>query len=236
MTTDKNRWHLAQDYEKEWWKSRQSDVNFDFYKNYANELKFAIKGYIQINSNTKILEIGSGAGGIITFLNESNNRFAIDPLENFYSSVQSFVDQRDKNVKYKTAMGEELPFENKFFDLVIMDNVLDHCENPQKVMEQVNRVLTEEGLIYFKQNTYNYWGLIVRFLMEKFLIDKGHPHTFLKNKLLKLIEKNNFKVISSFRSGYFKTWMREIRSKNLKDKLKAILFVTRDKVTYLITK
>ena len=199
-----NRWDLAQDYERNWWKSRQANVDFSFYEYYADELKTSIQNHLTIKPDTKILEVGSGAGGIVTFLNQSNERYAIDPLEDFYSSVKSFNDQRDKKVKYQNSMGEEIPFQDKMFDLVIMDNVLDHCEFPGKVMQEVRRVLGENGIIYFKQNTYHFWGSLIRSLMEKLLIDKGHPHTFSKSKLLNLLRENNLKVIQSSRAGYFK--------------------------------
>lgn len=234
MKLKNKRWDLAQDYERNWWKARQSEIDFSFYKYYADELKTSLTNYININNETTILEVGSGAGGIVTFLKDSNNRYAIDPLEDFYSSVTSFKEQRDKNVKYQNAVGEEIPFEDKIFDLVIMDNVLDHCEKPQRVMNEVKRVLKNNGVIYFKQNTYHFWGSTIRFFMEKFLIDKGHPHTFSKSKLLNLINDSNLKVVKTSRSGYLKTWLREIKSSNLIDKIKAILFVSRDKVTYII--
>lgn len=228
------RWFLAQEYEKNWWEERSKEVNFEFYRNFAYDLKEYIKEHIVISEETSVLEIGSGAGGILTYLKSSKNRYAIDPLENFYSSIPEFVEQRDNTVKYISAKGEDLPFEEEMFDLVIMDNVLDHCDDPEKVMTEVKRVTKDNGIIYFKQNTYHLWGRSIRFLMEKLLIDKGHPYTFSKKRLLDLFDSNRFKILKSKRTGYLNTWQNEISSSSLKDKLKALLFVTRDKVTYLL--
>lgn len=231
---DKTRWSLAQEYEKNWWGKRNSNIDFEFYKIFANELKEYLDDSLNITKTTKILEIGSGAGGILTYLTESDNRYAVDPLEDFYSSVPEFVNQRDKSVKYFNAMGEDLPFENDYFDLIIIDNVLDHCDNPKQVMLEVNRVSKPGSIIYFKQNTYHLWGTFIRYLMEKLLIDKGHPHTFTKKNLNKLIRVADFKIIKKTNSGYLKTWKKELSSETIKDKIKAVLFVTRDKVTYLL--
>ena len=234
MKNKNTRWALAQGYEKNWWNERSSRIDFEFYERFAAELKKYLKDILEITSYTSILEIGSGAGGIVTYLKESNNRYAVDPLEKFYSTISSFREQRDKNVKYFSEKGENLPFESKMFDLVIMDNVLDHCDDPQKVMREVKRVLKEKGVLYFKQNTYHLWGRMIRLLMEVFLIDKGHPFTFSKRYLSKLMFSNGFKFIKSGRNGFYTTWKKELLSKSKKDKLKAILFVTRDKVTYLL--
>lgn len=233
MINKQHRWELAQSYELNWWNSKKGLVDFEFYKYYAIELKKHFSGKLTIQSDTKILEVGSGAGGILTYLPESNERYAIDPLEEFYSSVEHFAGQRDKNVKYFNAKGESIPFEQDMFDLIIMDNVLDHCEDPVKVMSEVRRVLKQNGFVYFKQNTYHLWGRFIRSLMEIFIIDKGHPHTFSKGSLLSLIHQNNFSIIFKERGGYLSTWKKEISSHSVKDKIKAVLFATRDKVTYV---
>ncbi|MFA6597119.1 MAG: class I SAM-dependent methyltransferase [Ignavibacteriaceae bacterium] len=235
MSKDK-RWAIAQEYEKEWWDKRSDSVDFEFYKNFAGELLEFGKEYLKITDETVILEVGSGAGGIVTYLTESKNRYAIDPLENFYATVPKFVNQRDQQIKYLTAKGEDLPFEDKMFDLIIMDNVLDHCDNPVKVMAEVTRVIKDKGTIYFKQNTYHAWGQMVRYLMERVQIDKGHPFTFSKNDLFRILSLNELKLIKTQRVGYYPTWKKEFMSRGFKNKMKAILFATRDKITYLLQK
>jgi len=236
LTVETKRWKLAQEYEQNWWSSRQSDIDFIFYKEYADDLREKINQFLVINDKTKILEVGSGAGGIVTYLTETSERYAIDPLEDFYSSIETFKQQRDKEVKYYSAMGEDIPFDDNMFNLIIMDNVLDHCEDPIKVMHEVNRVLNGNGKIYFKQNSYHLWGSFIRFMMEKLLVDKGHPHTFSKRNLLNLIRNTRLNILRSDRAGYLKTWLREFKSNSTKDKIKALLFVTRDKVMYILAK
>lgn len=231
---DNKRWELAQNYEFNWWKKRKDVIGVDYYRNSAEEIRNFYSESKVLEKNTGILEIGSGATGILTFLIESEQRFAIDPLESYYSTV--FSNLRDKTVKYFNAKGENLPFEDKKFDLVIIDNVLDHCENPSKVMNEAVRVLKENGSIYFRQNTYNMYGKFMRALMELFLVDKGHPFTFRKGELVSLFNLHGLKIVKYKKAGYYTTWQREITSKSLKDKIKALLFITRDKVTYYLIK
>jgi hypothetical protein len=83
---NKTRWEIAQEYEKKWWRSRVDFITLDFYQDYAADLAKDMEGILKIREDSKILEIGSGAAGILTFLN-SNFRYAVDPLEDFYSSV-----------------------------------------------------------------------------------------------------------------------------------------------------
>jgi SAM-dependent methyltransferase len=228
------RWELAQKYEHEWWKNKTQFIKAEYYRHSAEEVRKYFNQFGVIKSSTRILEIGSGAAGILTFLTESSERYAIDPLETYYSSVQEFANMRDKEVKYSADKGEKLPFEKDTFDLLIVDNVLDHCERPELVMSEMKRVLKPEGIIYFRQNAYNLWGKTIREIMELFLIDKGHPFTFTKTDLRKLFDKFNFSALQSKHNGYFETWKRELTSGSMKDLVKALLFVTRDRITLLL--
>lgn len=230
-----NRWNLAQIYEKEWWDGHKSGMSMDFYKNFALELDEVLAGILTIDSNSTILEIGSGAAGIITYI-ESDHKYAIDPLENFYSTIESFAKVRDSRVKYYCMKGEDISFDSEMFDLIIIDNVLDHCEDPLKVLSQINRVLKPGGIVFFRQNTYHFWGVFVRSLMELLTFDKGHPFTFSKKQIVKYFLKYNFEVLKIVRNGYFNTWKNEILSRKKKEVIKALLFATRDKTLYLLRK
>ena len=205
-----SRWKLAQEYEKNWWLNKVDTIYLNFYKNFAVEIIDLLKPHIEINRETKILEIGSGAAGIITHI-PSDYRYAIDPLENFYASIQRYKDYRDKQVFYQTAVGEHLPFKSEYFDLIIIDNVLDHCDNPIEVLKEIKRVLKKNGILYFRQNTYHFWGRFIRIIMEFFLIDKGHPHTFSKNILERTFKQLGFSILYKDSNGYFSTWKWEIK-------------------------
>lgn len=229
------RWNIAQKYEKNWWNSKREGISITFYKNFAKDLKDILTGILEIKKDTSILEIGSGASGTITFI-DSENKYAIDPLEYYYSTVKEFTKDRDPRVHYFTAKGEALPFDSEMFDLIIIDNVLDHCSDPEKVIFEMKRVLKSAGVIYFRQNTYHYWGVFVRFIMEKIIFDKGHPFTFSKTHLKKLFNRFNFTIVRFSHNGYIETWKKEFLSFKPKELAKAFLFATRDKTVYLLKK
>jgi ubiquinone/menaquinone biosynthesis C-methylase UbiE len=230
-----NRWKLAQEYERNWWLNQAEKIDLSFYKNFALEIIELLKPHIKLEKETKILEIGSGASGIITHLH-SDFRFAIDPLEEFYSSIPKYKNYRDQKVSYLSALGENLPFKSDYFDLIIMDNVLDHCNEPLHVISEMKRVLKTNGTLYFRQNTYHLWGRLIRKLMEIFLIDKGHPHTFSQKALRKIFNQYRFEILFNSCDGYLSTWLWEIKSKRLIDKVKALLLVNRNKFTMVLKK
>ena len=227
------RWDIAQDYELRWW-SKYTD-NIKWYKEFSDEIVTGTSSFININQNTVILEIGSGAAGGITYI-KSDNKYAIDPLENFFSKNKSWVKFRDKKVKYFQGKGEILPFDDDFFDLIIIDNVLDHCENPIAVLNEINRSLKIGGLIFFRQNIYNKWGKLLRTLMELFTIDKGHPFTFTKQYLINNINERNWDIKNIEENGYYRSWKNNIMNFTFKGIIQTILFITRNRTLFILIK
>ncbi len=229
------RWLKAQEYEKDWWSKIDEDMDLEFYQYYADLLLKDVEGICSILESTKILEIGSGAAGILTHL-DSNHRYAIDPLEDYYSQVKNFKDYRDPKVQYKQSRGENLPYEDNFFDLIIMDNVLDHCEDPESVMRECDRVLAEKGILYIRQHTFGRWGLMMRYIMELIEIDPGHPHSFSIDRLRRLYSRYNFQVLKENQTGFKPNWIADIKSSELKKWIKAVLFITWNNVDWVLQK
>lgn len=230
------RWRKAQASERDWWESRAASMTLDFYAAFAQALRRELNGMLTVTADTRILEIGSGAAGILTHLSESNYRHAVDPLEDFYASIERFRAFRDPAVQYHAGAGEKLDFPADHFDLVIMDNVLDHCADPEQVLLEMHRVLKPDGTAYFRQNTYHFWGRLVRGLMECFQIDRGHPHTFSKRYLRRRFTRLGLTVRRFERGGYWATWRKEIRSSRPLDRIKALLLATRDRTLYILQK
>jgi len=227
------RWDIAQDYELRWWSKYFDSIKW--YKGFSEKIISETSSFIKINQNTVILEIGSGAAGGITYI-QSDNKYAIDPLENFFSKNKLWVQNRDKKVKYFQGKGEKLPFESDFFDLIIIDNVLDHCENPTLVLNEINRSLKIGGLIFFRQNVYNKWGKLLRTLMELFTIDKGHPFTFTKQYLINKINERNWDIMKIEENGFYRSWKKNIMNFSFKGIIQTIFFIIRDRTLFILIK
>jgi SAM-dependent methyltransferase len=48
-----------------------------------------------------------------------------------------------------------LPFADASFDIVLSDNVIDHAEQPLKIVDEIVRVLRPGGLLYFTVNVHH---------------------------------------------------------------------------------
>jgi len=83
------------------------------------------------------------------------------------------------------ADGKNLPFKNNSFDLVLIESVLEHVNEPEKVIKEAYRVLKKSGKVYISIpfvfvfhgspddfNRYTLNGLIQRLKLSGFKIEK----------------------------------------------------------------
>jgi SAM-dependent methyltransferase len=227
------RWQVAQEYERNWWNGYGTGI--EWYHLFSEEVEHYTQPFLQINKNTKILEIGSGPAGALTFL-QSDNKYAIDPLEDFFATKEEWVRLRDPRVNYQKGKGEALPYGNDFFDLIILDNVLDHCEDPVLVLDEISRVLNKDGIVFFRQSIYSWWGRSVRKIMELLAIDRGHPHTFGKRQLIDYFKEQRWGIKDHKETGYLNAWIEDARKMTPKGLAKALLFINHNRTLYILEK
>lgn len=104
-----------------------------------------------ITDTSRILEVGSGTGGLI-FGFGSDLRVGIDPLAAYYKQLYPKLQSTARTV---AALGEELPFDDASFDVVLSDNVIDHGEQPFEIIDEMVRVLRPGGLLFFTVNIHH---------------------------------------------------------------------------------
>jgi 2-polyprenyl-3-methyl-5-hydroxy-6-metoxy-1,4-benzoquinol methylase len=96
------------------------------------------------------LEVGTGVVSIFEFDNNKNTHiFTIDPLQDEYQKIISI---NTGHVTYSNQNGEQIAKIDELFDFVLCVNVIDHTPYPQKMINQIYRVLKKGGKFYFEVN------------------------------------------------------------------------------------
>lgn len=104
-----------------------------------------------ILDSDRVLEVGSGAHGLV-FGFGSNLAVGVDPLAVDYRRL---FPQWQDNAQTAAAIGEQLPFEDNSFEIVLSDNVIDHAGDPVKIVHEIVRVLKPAGVLYFTVNIHH---------------------------------------------------------------------------------
>ena len=116
---------------------------------------------------------------IIARKNYGIEAFGIEPSDNEFSSFQEISSAlvKEYNVPKNiiiNAKGEEMPFENESFDLIYSTNVLEHVNDPKKVISESIRVLKPGGYLQFViPNYFSFWeghyGIVWPCITNKYL-------------------------------------------------------------------
>jgi len=195
------RWQQAQQYERGFWERLGAGIErgavgqLDWYKWRAERLEALLDRVPgSFSRRGRVLEIGSGPIGIVNFL-DWGERFAIDPLESFYRQQASLVTLRTAGATYLSGSGEQLPIDDESCALVIIDNVIDHTFAPERILQEISRVLQPAGRLYLSVNVHTGWGAFLHNALAVLRIDKGHPYTFTSASLRHLLASGGFTVL-----------------------------------------
>lgn len=188
-----------------------------------------IEKFRTIEKSDSILEVGSGAHGLV-FGFEENFGIGLDPLAVDYRRL--FPDwQADSNTV--AAVGEQLPFADGSIDVVLSDNVIDHAADPVGIIYELVRVLHPDGILYFTVNTHHpiyeplsklhgWWNAIgIKYEITPFA---DHTIHFTESSIMKAFEEADVEILSNS-PGFDKSKYEpnDARSK-LEYKLKKLFF------------
>ena len=120
-------------------------------KRSSQRVQELLETFQPISSDARVIEVGSGAHGLIFYFG-AEIRIGVDPLAVSYGSLFPGWQRRAQTV---AACGESLPFADRSFDVVLCDNVVDHAESPARILEELERVLSPGGLLYFTVNIHH---------------------------------------------------------------------------------
>ena len=145
-----------------------------------------------IPENLKILDVGCNTGlPLINFLKDTRNCFGYGIDINKFAIEDS--NDINEQVELNVFNGHQIPYENNYFDHVILHHVIGHLSNPNSIIFEINRVLKSGGTLSII--TPNLWYKFFRFpsnLITNFKPDNSIICYFSKSKLEKMLKKNNF--------------------------------------------
>ena len=98
----------------------------------------------------RALDVGCGDGGVPIAIAEAGAARVAGVEPDRASLERGWIRAAEHGVEADLRHGyaEELPFEDGSFDLVILDNVLEHVRDRRRTLAEAHRVLAPQGLLY----------------------------------------------------------------------------------------
>ena len=161
-----------------------------FLKTIFSPLKFFVRG-TRINHNDKLLDIGSGSGQFLYEMKQLGIKgYGVEP-GNFEKGIA-----KKEGLKIKNLDLIQSKYPRDFFDLITMNHVLEHVNNPSKTIKEIHRILYKKGLLIMgvpNSNSLAY-GL---FKKNWYQLDvPRHLFNYSDKNLKDLLKKEGFKVIN----------------------------------------
>jgi len=162
-----------------------------------------------LGKETRILEIGCGEGNLLKNIHEEIgiNKDKLYGIEQSEKAVLRLKDHGFKNIKCTDA--KNIPFKDKFFDIVIMAEVIEHLRDPDAVLAEIRRILKNNGIIILSFPNYlNLPWLLLRYIAEissiadRMINLQPYDKIFTYFHLIKYVESNEFKFLKSYGTNY----------------------------------
>lgn len=169
-----------------------------FFEPYINMNRIELKPYV------KILEIGGAREPLVNFFG-FGRKYALDPLAQDHESLLADL---YKDIPLVRDKAESLPFLDSRFDIVVILNTLDHCENLNQALLETWRVLKNNGVILLSLNVTSSLTALLRTVLLKSVLRPKlsdylmHLYHFSLKEVIHLI-RERFKVISIWKDCHY---------------------------------
>lgn len=226
----RERWELAQSYEKNYWMSRNTDSLDD--RNIDHYIKFDKFRSIEHLHFKSAIELGCGPftnlriiGECVkidscvledpliedylthknckfTHANLKTGDFALDPFwlkairkaTRLFSNLTANKITLHKNIPVKSILNcpiEEINTDEKF-DLVVMINVIEHCQDINKIFEIIKKMSTKDTYFIFSDKYY-YFDKIKDWVNGR-MYEAGHP-LLVDRQVVEGFLHENFEIV-----------------------------------------
>jgi SAM-dependent methyltransferase len=140
--------------------------------------RYVLYPRLNLNLKGKVLDIGCGIGDMLSY-RKNTVGLDVNPLNVDFCwkrQLEAYVMKPDV-----------IPFKDKSFDSVLLDNVLEHIEKPSLLFKEIRRVLKPDGIL-----------LIGVPGIKGYQSDDDHKVFYEEKKLQVLAKKNKFNVDQFF--------------------------------------
>jgi ubiquinone/menaquinone biosynthesis C-methylase UbiE len=120
----------------------------------------------EIKDTDKVMEVGCGAGHILEQI-KKGKLYGTDISD---IQIKRSKERLGDTVELKKAAGEDLPYEDKYFDKILCSEVIEHVLDPRTVLKEMSRVLKDDGILSLSIPNEDVINSTKRFLKKTGLI------------------------------------------------------------------
>ncbi|MBI2444127.1 MAG: methyltransferase domain-containing protein [Candidatus Magasanikbacteria bacterium] len=163
-------------------------------------LRQALAALRRLPAGSLVLEVGCGAGQFIRAIKQARPELNCHGSDISQAAITRAQEQRD-GASYAVSAPYQLPHPSATFDAIVFFDVLEHVDNPARLLQEIRRVLKPSGLLYgfvpCEGDWTSLWYWLDKFQLKKDLTKKyaGHLQYFSRAALRQLLADNGWRII-----------------------------------------
>jgi 2-polyprenyl-3-methyl-5-hydroxy-6-metoxy-1,4-benzoquinol methylase len=184
---------------------RQSEIGgLSWERLWRRRFTFAFSGFKPRSTEPRVLEIGCGMGLLISAF----RRFGCDVYGVELSEANARFARERLGLQVYTGTVEDAPLEPASFDLVILDNVLEHLPDPKATLKRATDLLRPQGgRLYIDTPNFEVaerllygsrWGIY----------EPDHVHLFSPKTMARLFEECGLSTVAITTYEPEESWMQ----------------------------
>lgn len=132
------------------------------YEKGIETIKFYLKhtSVEEMFKDKEVLDIGCGAGGkTIYYASQGVKKIVgVEILSKYKEEAENLAKKYNLEQKFEfvAADASQTPFSDESFDTIIMNDAMEHVDEPEKVLDECYRILKKNGKLYLNFPPYNH--------------------------------------------------------------------------------
>jgi len=177
-------------------KERREQTNIQYsLPEYKKELKKHTKKFIKIlkiikkfKKTGKLLDVGGGFG-LFSKVAKENSKFHVEIIE---PNLETYFINKNNIKSHRVKLENFCQNTKRRYDVIVLLDVLEHFENPDKIIEDLKRILKDKGLIVLSLPNYK---SIMAYLSKSWAwwMVEDHKYHFSANSISLLMKKHKLK-------------------------------------------
>jgi ubiquinone/menaquinone biosynthesis C-methylase UbiE/uncharacterized protein YbaR (Trm112 family) len=171
-----------------------------FHNNRINTLLHLVTDELQIAPGTQVLDVGCNTGPMLIPLRQRGyDVLGVDISTDDVQQAEWYLQEHNLSPGgLSVADGTCLPFRDQSFDLVLLIDILEHTDHPDKIVSEVKRLLVPGGIVIatvpWAFHPYVRYTWLRKLLSSRKTIDE-HPDAPFKLEMLQSLFPSQFEPL-----------------------------------------
>ena len=101
---------------------------------------------LKLNRPVTVLDIGCHEGMMLLYCQKNGSKVEFHGMDISQERLSTALKRGYQSVALQDIRNYPFPFPDGFFDVVVCSHILEHLEHPEKVLQELNRIMKKGGL------------------------------------------------------------------------------------------